>query len=200
MSLPNFIVYELKITFDSCISGFGIDEPSLRQIHFPLIFLQLGYHLIEPWCFGNRGSFDERSVRGGNFSDLILDNGEHFSDGEVDAPREFILVIDLEPSVQDLDHLRFQDLDNWKVDKLLVFQNGKVFLGLGTFTKCFAVGSLCCNFSEVSPGICILTSCQLDVTCSSSVGVLWLLEALSPFEVNYRLYDIKTLIDSQKQC
>ena len=44
-----------------------------------------------------------------DFSHLVLHDSEHFSDCEIDAASEFVLVIDLEPSGKDLDYVWFED-------------------------------------------------------------------------------------------
>ena len=46
---------------------------------------------------------------------LVLNHRVHFPDGEVDAAREHILVVDREPLGEDRDYLRNQDLVDWKL-------------------------------------------------------------------------------------
>ena len=36
-------------------------------------------------------------LRGRLVSQLVLDHGEHFADGEKDAPSKFVLIVDGEP-------------------------------------------------------------------------------------------------------
>ena len=45
-----------------------------------------------------------------NFCDLVLHDSEHFSNCKVDAASKFVLVVDLEPSVQNLNYVGFEDL------------------------------------------------------------------------------------------
>lgn len=112
MPLSDFVIHELKVTFDPCISSFTIDEPSLRLILLPLIFLQLGKHLIKPWRLGNWLVLDEGSMGCWNISNLIFHHSIHFSCCKVDAAGKLVLVIDLKPSVDNLGDVRLENFAN----------------------------------------------------------------------------------------
>ena len=139
VSLSDFVINKHKVALDSSIFCFLINESALRGIHLPLFLPKRGLNDIKPGSLGQILFFYVRAVGRGDFCDLILHNSEHLSNCKVDAASKLVLVIDLEPSVENLDDLRFEDFGDSQVSEFLVLQDREVFLSFRTLTECFAV-------------------------------------------------------------
>ena len=78
-------------------------------------------------------------MRRGNICYLILHDSEHLSNCKVDAASKLVLVIDLEPFVENLEYVRLEDLADFQVNESFIFQDREVFLSFGTLAECFAI-------------------------------------------------------------
>ena len=70
-------------------------------------------------------------LTGGDVSQLVLDHGEHLPDCEEDPSCELVLVVDLQPSVDDLSNLRLEHLGDLQLEKGSVLENLEVLGHLG---------------------------------------------------------------------
>lgn len=67
----------------------------------------------------------------GDVREPVLDDGKHLADGEENAAGEHVLVVDHEPSVEDVDDVWLQDLRAGQLGELLLFEHLVVLLGGG---------------------------------------------------------------------
>ena len=189
MPLTDFVINKHKVALDSCVSCLDINESGLWGILLSLFLPKRSLNDIKPGSFSKIWFFYKSAMGCRNLCDLILHNSEHFSNCKVDAACKFFLVIDLEPSVENLDYLGFQNLGNAQISKFFVLQNGEVLLSFRTFAECLAVWSLGGNFSEVGSCIAVWSGSQLHLTCSW-VFHLRFLESLGAFQIDNSLNNV----------
>ena len=71
---------------------------------------------------------------------LVLDHCIHLTNGEKDAAREFVLIVDAQPFVEHGANMRLKDLSTWKCAELLVLEDVEVLGSLGAIAKVAVVG------------------------------------------------------------
>ena len=99
----------------------------LRHNHVSTVGLNRSAHLVEA---GDKGlEFDVSGVvilTSWNLCQLIFDDSVHFSHGVKDSTVELVLVIDLEPSVENGHDVGFEDLSVGQLLELLVSHDSEL--------------------------------------------------------------------------
>lgn len=131
-------------------------------------------------------------MSGGEFAQLVLDVGEHVSEGEVDATSEALLVIDLfQPVAKHLIHLWLQNLTHLQLAQLLLPQNGQVSRALWLCSKSGSIRRFARILSEDI--FCVRSSPYLQFEVVRVEMLVFVFETLLPLKVNNYFNHIQPL-------
>ena len=84
----------------------------------------------------------------GDVCELVFDACVHVSDGEEDAPCQFVLVVQREPLGEHLADLRLEDLRAWQLGEWLVLEDGEVLRCLRPLAESLRVARRRCHLAE----------------------------------------------------
>jgi hypothetical protein len=82
----------------------------------------------------------------------------HFSDSEVNSSCKHVLIVDKQPTSQNIDDFRKKNFIHLQLTELLLLQDWVSFSGLWFLSKVLTVGSLVHQLSEVLFHVCFLPS------------------------------------------